>query len=100
MKQIFYIGLLIICYTINGQINNSQKDFILDLKTFKKDSLILDASVIEIFSRFGIDTGQTDFDGVDIFKVNSDSVIDNKIRIKIYGINCKHSIVYMKLRII
>ena len=91
MKQIFYIGLLLICYTINGQINNSQKDFILNLKTFKKDSTdTLDASVIEIFSGgLRIDTGQTDFDGVDIFKINSDSVIDNKIRIKIYGINCK-----------
>lgn len=91
MKQIIYIGLLLICFSVKGQINDDQKEFILNLKTIKKDSTdTLDASVIEIFSGgLRIDTGQTDFDGVDIFIINSNSVIDNKIRIKIYGINCK-----------
>ena len=91
MKQIIYIGLLLICFSAKGQINDDQKEFILNLKTIKKDSTdTLAFSIIEIFSGgLRIDTGQTDFDGVDIFIINSNSVIDNKIRIKIYGIKCE-----------
>ena len=59
---------------------------ILNLKTIIKDSTdVLSYSIIEIFSGdVRIDTGQTDFDGIDIFVISSGSIIDNKILIKIY----------------
>jgi hypothetical protein len=64
---------------------------ILNLKTIIKDSTdVLPFSIIEIFSGdVRIDTGQTDFDGIDIFVISSGSIIDNKILIKIYGIKCE-----------
>ena len=64
---------------------------ILNLKTIIKDSTdVLSYSIIEIFSGdVRIDTGQTDFDGIDIFVISSGSIIDNKILIKIYGIKCE-----------
>jgi hypothetical protein len=67
------------------------KSNILNLKTIIKDSTdVLPFSIIEIFSGdVRIDTGQTDFDGIDIFVISSGSIIDNKILIKIYGIKCE-----------
>ncbi len=52
-----------------------------------KDTLV--GSIIEVFSgKKRIETDITDFDGISIFFLKTNSIVNNKIRLKIHGLNC------------
>jgi len=91
MNRIFYITIFLLSHYVNGQNANEIKDFRVDLLTIEKNSKeIIAGSIIEIFSGGKrIETDVSDFDGISIFLLNSEAVVDNKIRLIIYGPKCK-----------
>lgn len=90
MKHLIYIIIILFSIQTNGQNSTEKTQFRVDLLTIEKqtkDTLI--SSIIEVFSgEKRIETSISDFDGISIFFLKSKDIINNKIRLKIHGINC------------
>jgi hypothetical protein len=90
MKSLIYIIIFLFSIHTNGQNSTEKEQFRIDLLTIEKttnDTII--SSIIEIYSNDKrIETDISDFDGISIFFIKSKDVIDNKIRLKIYGPKC------------
>ncbi|WP_303317328.1 hypothetical protein Q4Q34_01395 [Flavivirga abyssicola] len=90
MKHLIYIIIILFSIQTNGQNSTEKKQFRIDLLTVEKttnDTII--SSIIEIYSgEKRIETSTSDFDGISIFFIKSKDVIDDKIRLKIYGPKC------------
>jgi len=92
MKKIIYILPLLFSLSIIGQTENSKKKFRIELLTIEKktkDTLI--GSFTEIYSGHKRIKAKccTDFDGIDIFYIDTKDIVDNSIYMKIYGRKCK-----------
>ncbi len=90
MKHLIYIFIILFSIQTNGQNSTEKKQFRIDLLTVEKntkDTLI--GSIIEVFSgEKRIETDISDFDGISIFFLKSKDIVNNKIRLKIYGMKC------------
>jgi len=90
MKHLIYIIIILFSIQTNGQNSTKKKQFRIDLLTIEKntkDTLI--GSIIEVFSgEERIETDISDFDGISIFFLKSKNIVNNKIRLKIHGMNC------------
>jgi len=90
MKHLVYIIIILFSIQTNGQNSTEKTQFRVDLLTIEKqtkDTLI--RSIVEVFSgEKRIETSISDFDGISIFFLKSKDIINNKIRLKIQGINC------------
>lgn len=76
---------------MNGQSNINGKQFIVDLLILEKISKdTLAGSIIEIYSGgVRIKTDLSDFDGISFFYLNTNEIENNKISLKIHGLNCE-----------
>ena len=90
MKHLIYIIIIFISIQTNGQNSNEKKKFRIDLLTVEKNSNdTIRGSIIEVYSgEKRIKTDLSDFDGVSRFLINSKDIVDDKIRLKIYGPKC------------
>ena len=90
MKHIAYIIIIFLSIQTNGQNSTVKKEFRVDLLTVEKssnDTFI--GSIIEVYSgEKRIETDISNFDGISIFYINSKDVVNDKIRLKIYGPKC------------
>ena len=82
--------ILLFSIQMNGQNENGKKQFRVDLLTVEKSSKdTIIGSIIEIYSgEKRIETDISDFDGISILVINSKDIVDDKIRLKIYGPKC------------
>ena len=75
---------------MNGQNSTVKKKFKVDLLTLEKtsnDTII--SSIVEAYSGGKrIQAAVSDFDGISIFYINTKEVVNDKIRLKIYGPKC------------
>jgi len=90
MKSLIYITLILFSIQMNGQNSTEKKQFRIDILTLEKNSKdILIGSIIEVFSgEKRIETSISDFDGISIFFLKLEDIINNKIRLKIHGMKC------------
>ena len=90
MKHLIYIIIILFSIQTNGQNSAEKKQFRIDLLTLEKNSKdTLIGSIIEVFSgEKRIETSISDFDGISIFFLKSEDIINNKIRFKIHGLKC------------
>ena len=90
MKHLIYIIIILFSIQTNGQNSAEKKQFRIDLLTLEKNSKdTLIGSIIEVFSgEKRIETSISDFDGISIFFLKSEDIINNKIRFKIHGMKC------------
>jgi hypothetical protein len=90
MKHLIYIFIILFSIQTNGQNSTKKKQFRIDLLTVEKttnDTII--SSIIEIYSgEKRIETDKSDFDGISIFFIKTKDIINDKIRLKIYGLKC------------
>lgn len=91
MKHLIYIILIFFSIQTNSQNVEEIKDFRIDLLTIEKNSKeMLAGSIIEIFSgKVRIETDISDFDGLSIFYINPNDIVNNKILLKIHGLKCE-----------
>ena len=75
---------------MNGQNSTKKEQFRIDLLILEKNSKdTLIGSIVEVFSgEKRIETSISDFDGISIFFLSSEDIINNKIRFKIHGMKC------------
>ena len=89
MKHLIYIIIILFSIQTIGQ-NSTKKQFRIDLLIIEKntkDTLI--SSIIEVFSgEKRIKTDVSDFDGISVFLLKSEDIVNNKIKMKIHGLNC------------
>lgn len=90
MKHFIYIIIILFSIHTNGQDSIEKKQFRIDLLTIEKNSKdTLIGSIIEVFSgEKRIETDITDFDGISIFFLKSNDIVNNKIYLKIHGLKC------------
>ncbi|WP_298426906.1 hypothetical protein [uncultured Kordia sp.] len=90
MKHLIYIIIILFSIQTNGQNSTEKNQFRVDLLTVEKhtkDTLI--GSIVEVFSgERRIETSISDFDGISIFFLKSKDIANDKIRLKIHGMNC------------
>ena len=90
MKHIVYIFILLFSVQMNGQNSIAEKKIKVELLTLEKtsnDTII--SSIVETYSGGKrIQTAVSDFDGISIFSVNTKDILNDKIRLKIYGPKC------------
>ncbi|MEZ7504436.1 hypothetical protein [Flavobacterium sp. Arc2] len=92
MKNVIYILFLLLSLSIIGQTKNIKKNFRVELLTIEKktkDTLI--GTFTEIYSGNKRIEAKccTDFYGVDIFYIDPEKIVDNRIYMKFYGRRCK-----------
>ena len=91
MKHLIYIIIILFSIQTNGQNSTDKKEFRIDLLTVEKtskDTII--SAIIETYSGGKrIQAAVSDFDGISIFNIDSENIVDNKIRFKIYGPKCR-----------
>ncbi|ALM20536.1 hypothetical protein AAT17_04435 [Nonlabens sp. MIC269] len=90
MKHLIYIFIILFTIQTSGQDSTEKKQFRVDLLTVEKttkDTII--SSIVEIYSgEKRIKTDISDFDGISIFFIKSKDIVNDKIRLKIYGPKC------------
>lgn len=92
MKKIIYTLFAIFSLSMFGQTENFKRDFRVDLLTMEKktkDTLI--GTFTEVYSGNKRIQAKccSDFDGIDIFYLNPQDIIDNTIYMKFYARKCK-----------
>lgn len=89
MRRVIFI--LFFSFSLYSQNSDSKEDFRIDLFTIeKKTKDTLAGSIIEVYSgKNRIETDITDFDGISIFFLKPQDIINNEIHLKIYGRKCK-----------
>lgn len=92
MKNIIYILFVLFSLSIFGQAEKFKKDFRVDLLTIEKntkDTLI--GTFTEVYSGNKRIQAKccSDFDGIDIFYLNPQDIVDNTIYMKFYARKCK-----------
>ncbi len=90
MKNLIYIILFVFSVQTNAQKSSEKKKFRIELLTYEKTSNdTISISIIEVYSGGKrIETSISGFDGISIFYINSEEVVDHKINLKIYGPKC------------
>jgi hypothetical protein len=91
MKHLIYIIIFLLSIQTNGQNSTEKRKYRIDLLTVEKtskDTII--SAIIETYSGGKrIQTAVSNFDGISIFYIDSKNVVDNRIRLKIYGPKCR-----------
>ncbi|MFH6971742.1 hypothetical protein [Flavobacterium petrolei] len=92
MKNIIYTLFVLFSLSIFGQTEKFKKDFRVDLLTIEKntkDTLI--GTFTEVYSGNKRIQAKccSDFDGIDIFYLNPQDIVDNTIYMKFYARKCK-----------
>lgn len=91
MKHLIYIIIILFSIQTNGQNSTEKRKYRIDLLTIEKtsnDTII--SSIIETYSGGKrIQAAVSDFDGISIFYIDSENIVDNRIRLKIYGPKCR-----------
>ena len=92
MRKIIYLLLILFSLSMFGQTENFKKDFRVDLLVVEKntkDTLI--GTFTEVYSgnKRILATCCSDFNGIDIFYVKSQDIVNNIIHMKFYGRGCK-----------
>ena len=92
MKKIIYTLFAIFSLSMFGQTENFKRDFRVDLLTIEKktkDTLI--GTFTEVYSGNKRIKAKccSDFDGIDIFYLNPQDIVDNTIYMKFYARKCK-----------
>ena len=92
MKNIIYTLFVLFSLSIFGQAEKFKKDFRVDLLTIEKntkDTLI--GTFTEVYSGNKRIQAKccSDFDGIDIFYLNPQDIVDNTIYMKFYARKCK-----------
>lgn len=92
MKNIIYILFVLFSLSIFGQAEKFKKDFRVDLLTIEKntkDTLI--GTFTEVYSGNKRIQAKccSDFDGIDIFYLHPQDIVDNTIYMKFYARKCK-----------
>ncbi len=92
MKNIIYTLFVLFSLSIFGQTEKFKKNFRVDLLTIEKntkDTLI--GTFTEVYSGNKRIQAKccSDFDGIDIFYLNPQDIVDNTIYMKFYARKCK-----------
>jgi hypothetical protein len=92
MKNTIYTLFVLFSLSIFGQTERFKKDFRIDLLTIEKktkDTLI--GTFTEVYSGNKRIQAKccSDFDGIDIFYLNPQDIVDNTIHMKFYAPKCK-----------
>lgn len=92
MKNIIYTLFVLFSLSIFGQTEKFKRDFRVDLLTIEKntkDTLI--GTFTEVYSGNKRIQAKccSDFDGIDIFYLNPQDIVDNTIYMKFYARKCK-----------
>lgn len=90
MKYLIYIAIILFTVQMNGQNTTEKRNYTIKLLTVEKtnnDTII--GAIIEAYTGGKrIQADVSDFFGNTIFILDSKNIVDNKIRLKIYGPRC------------